>query len=148
MERDVAEAVARVMAQVQVQAQAQVRVAQLVQAEAQESAVARAEALVRVLKGEWVAEEQAAYTIGYDEVLADSKLVDIIYSIEPDCRQRLAREVPTNLREYRWFIQIITPITRLPPELLHQILLIVIDDASHSPLVVDASIQTLAHHRH
>ena len=102
-----------------------------------ERAVARAEALVRVLKREWVAEEQAAYTISYDEVLADSKLVDIIYSIEPVRRQRFARKIPTNsLQEYWWFIQIITPITRLPPELLHQILLIIIDDASHSPVVL------------
>jgi hypothetical protein len=40
------------------------------------------------------------------------------------------------VEEYWWLIQIITPITRLPPELLQQILLIVIDNANESPLVL------------
>jgi hypothetical protein len=39
-------------------------------------------------------------------------------------------------QEYWWLIQIITPITRLPPELLHQIFLIIIDEASGPPLVL------------
>ena len=40
--------------------------------------------------------------------------------------------------DYWWLIQIITPITRLPPELLHQIFLILIDNdnANESPLVL------------
>jgi len=38
--------------------------------------------------------------------------------------------------DYWWLIQIITPIARLPPELLHQILLIVIDDDNDSPLIL------------
>jgi hypothetical protein len=37
-------------------------------------------------------------------------------------------------RDHWWLIQIITPITRLPPELLQQILLLVIDDVGGSPL--------------
>ena len=111
------------------------------QAEAQtrecEVASARADAVARVLTGESApAEVQAVYTFRYDEILADSKLVDIIYSIEPDHRQSLARGLSHHshtLQEYWWFIQIITPITRLPQELLYEILLITIDDMSHSP---------------
>ena len=105
---------------------------------AKAGAVERAQALVRVLKGEWaVAKYRAAHTVRYEEVLADATLMDIIYSIEPDYRQSIAHEIPINsLQEYWWFIQIVTPITHLPPELLHQILLIIIDDASHSPVVL------------
>ena len=40
------------------------------------------------------------------------------------------------LREDWWLIQIITPITRLPSELLQQILLIITDKANGSPLVL------------
>ena len=43
----------------------------------------------------------------------------------PRCRQ-----------DYWWLIPIISPITRLPPELLEEILLIVIDNANDSPLVL------------
>ena len=39
-------------------------------------------------------------------------------------------------QDYWWLFQIITPITRLPPELLQQILLIIIDNANDSPLVL------------
>ena len=104
-------------------------------------AVARAEALARALAGARalaeVREEIDAFR--YDEVLADSKLVDIIYSIKPYQRQRLARELSKHsytLQKYWWFIQIVVPITRLPLELLHQILLIIIDEASHPPSVL------------
>ena len=38
--------------------------------------------------------------------------------------------------EHWWLIQIITPVTRLPPELLQSILSPIIDDASNSPLVL------------
>jgi hypothetical protein len=118
-------------------AEAQARV---VQAEAQKRvrAVARAEALARALTGApALTEVRPAFR--YDEVLADSKLVDIIDSIKPDHRQSLARELSRHsytLQEYWWFIQIITPIIRLPKELLHQILLIIINDTSHSPLML------------
>ena len=122
--------------------EAQERVAQLEdQTEARERAVARAEALAQMLNGEWAMTEYRAeaYTLRYNEVLADSKLVDIIGSIEPNDCQRLVRTISLRsytLQEYWWFIQIITPITRLPPELLHQILLIIIDEVSDSPLVL------------
>ena len=43
---------------------------------------------------------------------------------------------PRRRQDYWWLIPIITPITRLPPELLHQIFLIVIDNANESPLVL------------
>ena len=109
-------------------------------------AVARANALVRVLRqpknlgqGYTNTNTSATNTFRYEEVLADSKLVDIIHSIEPDHRQRLVRwllQSSYTLQEFWWFIQIITPITRLPTELLHRILLIIIDDASRSPLVL------------
>jgi hypothetical protein len=55
----------------------------------------------------------------------------------PDHRHTLARHLWHRTRqEYWWLIQIIVPITRLPPELLQQILLIIIDEASDSPLVL------------
>ena len=112
-------------------------------AQAEKRAVARAKALAgaltgtRVMAGVWP--EVETYTFRYDEILADLKLVDIIYTIPPYHRQSLARELSVRsytLQEYRWFIQIIIPITRLPPELLQQILLIIIDDTSHSPSVL------------
>ena len=109
-------------------------------AHAGERAVARAEALARALAGAWaLAEPRETFTFRYDEILADSELKHIIYSIKPYHRQRLARELSHRsytLQEYRWFIQIVKPITRLPPELLHQILLILIDDTSYSPSVL------------
>ena len=73
--------------------------------------------------------------VTYSEVLADSILMDIIYSINPEPRHRLA----CNLWHHSncwWLIQIIAPITRLPEELLHQILLIIIDNAIHSPFLL------------
>jgi hypothetical protein len=85
------------------------------------------------------APEPMEYSFTYREVLADSKLRDIIYSIKPDHRHRLAHHLCSRshtIRQYWWLIRIITPITRLPPELLQQILLIIIDNASHSPLVL------------
>jgi hypothetical protein len=79
--------------------------------------------------------EPTANTFTYREVLADSKLKKIIYSIEPHHRYRLAHHL-RRYSEYWWLIQIVTPITRLPPELLHQIFLIIIDEASGPPLVL------------
>jgi hypothetical protein len=80
------------------------------------------------------------HEVTYGEVLADSKLKDIIYSIKPDHRHRIARNLwrrrSLTKQEDWWFIQIIVPITRLPPELLQQIFLIFIDNASDSPLVL------------
>ncbi len=73
--------------------------------------------------------------VTYGEVLADSELMDIIYSIKPENRHCLAHKV-WHHSEHWWLIQIIAPITRLPQELLHQILLILIDNANHSPLVL------------
>ena len=43
---------------------------------------------------------------------------------------------PETRLEYSSIIHFITPITRLPPELLHQIFLITIDDANGSPLAL------------
>jgi len=80
-----------------------------------------------------------AHTFTYSDVLADSKLKDIIYSVEPGHRHppacHLYRRSHTT-QKYWWLIQILTPITRLPRELLHQILLFIIDEASHSPLAL------------
>ena len=61
--------------------------------------------------------------------------MDIIYSIEPKDRHSLARD-HWGESERWWFIQIIAPITRLPQELLQHIVLIIIDDASPSPLAL------------
>ena len=76
-----------------------------------------------------------AHMVTYGEVLADSELMDIIHSINPENRHRLAHKV-WHHSEHWWFIQIIAPITRLPSELLHQILLSLIGNANHSPLVL------------
>ena len=99
--------------------------------------VARVEALAQALgTGVWPVE---AHTFTYADILADSKLKDIIYSIEPDHRHILASYLynhsPTT-QKYWWLIQIITPVTRLPTELLQQILLLIIDEASDSPLAL------------
>jgi hypothetical protein len=71
--------------------------------------------------------------ITYEEILADSKLKDIIDSIKPDHRHELARNLSLwrHSQDFWWLIQIVTPIARLPSELLQQILLVVIDDASN-----------------
>jgi len=75
----------------------------------------------------------ASYTPTYGEVLADSKLKDIIYAINPDHRAPLLH---SSKQKYWWLIQILVPISRLPLELLEQILVIIIDEASNSPLVL------------
>jgi len=99
-------------------------------------AVARMEALAQALgEGVWPVK---AHTFTYDDVLADSKLMHLIYSI-PDYRLILACHLyrrPHTTQKYWWLIQITTPITRLPPELLYQILLFIIDEASDSPLAL------------
>jgi len=75
-----------------------------------------------------------------DAVSADSDLMDIINSIKSDDRYHLARVLwlhsPRTKHKYSWLFHFITPITRLPPELLQQILLLVIDDVSDSPSVL------------
>ena len=112
--------------------------------EAAQAALARVQALVRAQVGA-EAERQAralahgemeAHMVTYGEVLADSRLMDIIYSIQPEYRHGLARDLWRESEHYWWLIQIIVPITRLPQELLQQIVLIIIDNASHSPLVL------------
>jgi hypothetical protein len=80
--------------------------------------------------------EPTAKTFTYREVLADSKLKKIIYSIRSHHRRDLARHLHSRSQEYWWFVQIIAPITRLPTELLYQIFLIIIDQASGPPLVL------------
>jgi hypothetical protein len=101
----------------------------LAQAVAGAQAEARAEARARA--GTSVLDPMA-YT--YDEVLADSRLKNIIDSIN-DHHHVLAYDL-RHSQEYWWLIQIIVPITRLPSELLHQIFLIIINEASGSPLVL------------
>jgi hypothetical protein len=92
----------------------------------------RTRTLVRALAG-------GAFTFRYDDMLEDSKLKDIIYSIGPYHRQKLARDLwrrSNSLQQYWWLIQIIVPITRLPTELLQQILLIVVDETNDSTLAL------------
>ena len=79
--------------------------------------------------------ETEARIVTYGEVLADLKLRDIIYSIKPKHYHRLARDL-WHHSEHWWFIQIIVPITRLPLELLQEILLIIIDNVSDSHFVL------------
>ena len=73
--------------------------------------------------------------VTYGEVLADSNLMDIIYSIKPKCHHRLAGYLWCH-SEHWWLIQIIAPITHLPQELLHLVFLFIIEDAIHSPFVL------------
>ena len=82
-----------------------------------------------------VGSQVPARMVTWGEVLADSTVKEIIYSIEPRHRHRLAHSLWPH-SEHWWLIQIIAPITRLPPELLHQIFLITIDEASASPLAL------------
>jgi len=103
---------------------AQERVQVWVEARAPGQMVTQAE-LVRA-QAEAKAEAKAD-PVTYGEVHADPTLMEIIYSLKGVNGLRLN---PQNW----WLIQLITPITRLPPELLQQILLIVIDKANHSPL--------------
>jgi len=98
--------------------------------------VARVEALAQVLgAGVWPVK---AYKFTYADVLADSKLKDIICSIKPDHRHKIAHHLyrTHTTQKYWWLTQIITPITRLPPELLQQTLLMTIDEAGGSPLAL------------
>src|SRR5258706_5315980 len=112
------------------EALAQVRARVEARAEALARALAQAQALTRALA------HAEAYTVTYGEVLADSKLMDIIYSIKPNHRHDLTCDLWRHSKQHWWLIQIMVPITRLPQELLHQILLIVIDNASGSPLAL------------
>jgi len=150
---------AREWVQVEVEVLVEVRA----RASATAQAAARAEALARALGQaragmvheipllvheipllEWLAEQRAtpflpqavqSHPPTYAEVLADLKIKDILDSIKPRCRQGLARHLWGH-SEHWWLIQILTPVTRLPPELLQSILSTIIDDASNSPLVL------------
>ena len=99
---------------------------------------ARREQVAGTQRRTWAEAEAEAEANGvtYGEVLADPIFMDIIYSIEPNSRHRLARLLWPSCHKYWWFIQIIAPITRLPQELLQQILLIIVDNASDSPFVL------------
>jgi len=70
-------------------------------------------------------------------VLADSSIMEILNSIESYKRYGFARvlwlQSPQTKHDYSWLFHIIIPITRLPLELLQQILLIVIDEVSDPP---------------
>jgi len=135
-----AEAQARAQAQARARARARAQVEARARAQTREGAltVARADALAHVLAPQWVpaVARESTYMFTSSEILADSRLMDIIYSIDPDNRRRLAHDLwsssPT-LQEDWWFIQIIAPITCLPPELLQQIFLIIIDETSDPP---------------
>jgi hypothetical protein len=80
--------------------------------------------------------EPTVNTFTYREILADLELKTIIYSIEPHHRYGLVRHLRRRSQEHWWLIQIVTPITCLPTELLHQILLIIIDEMSGPPSVL------------
>ena len=137
LERALAETLEQVLAKARVLAETLGRV--LAEAPAwlempQSEQVASVRSWVRA----WAEAQAEADRVTYGEVLADPKLVVIIDSIIPNYRPRLARHLWPSSHKYWWFIQIIAPITRLPPELLQQILLIIIDNdnANHSPLVL------------
>jgi len=75
------------------------------------------------------------YAPAYQEVLADLMIKDIIDSIDPNDRRSLARDLWRS-SEHWWLIQIIVPVTRLPPELLQSILSMIINDTQNSPLML------------
>ena len=126
-----ARALAMTMTVMQAQAQVRAQTQPLTQAEVQ--------AAVQAATNVWAARWGKARAFTYGEVLADSNLMDIIYSIKLDQHHQFTREIwehSTSLQEVWWLIQIVSPITRLPLELLQQILFIIIDNASNSPLVL------------
>ena len=149
---DNAERTVRLRAQARAQALVRALVRALAQAEEQALArkaaraqtravalrVARAQVVMQTLMWQElvrVGSQALERMVTYGEVLSDSTVNGIIYSIEPRHRHRLARDLWSH-SEHWWLIQIIVPITRLPPELLHQILLINIDEVSDSPLAL------------
>jgi len=73
-------------------------------------------------------------------VSADSDIMHIINSIKSYHHYQLACALwphpPQTKHKYSWLLHFIAPITRLPCELLQQILLIVINEVSNSPLVL------------
>ena len=77
-----------------------------------------------------------AHLVTYDKILAKPKLMGTISSIKPHHRLPLAHRLWPHRQQYWWLIQIIAPIYRLPSELLQQIFLIIIDNASDPPLVL------------
>jgi hypothetical protein len=127
---------AQARAQARSKAQAWARAKALVQALVQARAQARALEAEARARARPLMLEPMTKTFTYQDVLADPKLKKIIYSIKPDHRYSLAGLLRRCSQEYWWLIQIVTPITRLPTELLHQIFLVVIDETSHSPLVL------------
>jgi hypothetical protein len=86
--------------------------------------------------------------LSVDAALANPAYKIILYSLELDCRYQLADKLwrhftkddtlPMMRREYTRLLPFITPITRLPFELLQHILLIAIDEGAQSPLVLMA----------
>jgi len=70
-------------------------------------------------------------------IFADSSIMEIINSFGSSERSDLASvlwlDSPQTKHDYSWLFYIITPVTRLPLELLQQILLIVIDEVSDPP---------------
>ena len=125
------EAEERALAQAEAEAEAEAEERALAHAEAE----AEAERQVRALAH--TEAEAEAHMATYGEVLADSKLMDIIYSIEPKYLHCLTRALWRRPQHW-WLVQIIAPITRLPQELVHHVLLIIIDNinASDSPSVL------------
>ena len=97
---------------------------------------ARAQVPVATLEEAQVEARAEAHLVTYGEVLADPAIMDIISLVKTNRGHGLARDIWPSRHEFWWFIQIIAPITRLPPELLQQIFLININKASHSPLVL------------
>jgi hypothetical protein len=115
---------------------------------------ARAEAQVRA----WAEEQRQTdllqpytipYTITYEEISADSNLKDIIYSIKPDHRHKLAQHLWGRSQEFWWLIQIITPIARLPSSCSNKFysLSSTMQVMKMPTLGVDARMQTLVYHR-
>ena len=108
----------------------------LAESRARREQVARREQMALVRTWAEAQAEAEANGVTYGEVLADPILMDIIYSIEPNSRHCLARHLWRSCHKHWWLFQIIAPITRLPPELLQRILLIIIDNASFPPFAL------------
>jgi len=118
------------------------------QAEAVALALARAQAEARAVRKARLSKARIAWALELGEVhKALSAWVQALEQAQVQTWLRVGAleactvEVelglwPKRRQDYWWLIQIITPITRLPSELLQQIFLIVIDNANDPPLVL------------
>jgi len=125
---------ARVEARVQARAQAWVQAWVKAGAQVQMHAQAGAKASTWALELAEVHKTLRAWIQALGQAQAQTWLsVGALKAREVEVKRTLW---PRHRQDYWWLIQIITPIARLPPEILHQIFLILIDNDNDSPSVL------------